>query len=84
MKVTTRQLRKIIQKVIQESRYGRRSYKSYSRGYGDGGSLAYYEQKYGSQYVEDVLDDMGGDYGRALAILQNIDNEDYEEDSADW
>jgi hypothetical protein len=89
MKVTKSQLRKIIREVIKESYYRRSSsYRGGGSGGGYGRDLSYYEEKYGEDYVMDVLDDLGGDYGLALSQLQGMEDrgsmDDPEDDSATW
>lgn len=82
MKITESQLRGIIRREINEAYYGRKSYGSRSYGdYGSGGEMDYYTEKYGEDYITDVLDDLGGDYGAALAQLQDMERDEEEQAS---
>lgn len=83
MRITESQLRKIVRSEIREAYYGRRSYgKRGGDSYGGGGGMDYYTEKYGEDYITDVLDDLGGDYGAALAQLQDMERDEEEKQAS--
>lgn len=75
MRITESQLRKIIKRTLKESYYD-------SWNTGSGNDLDYYIEKYGEEYIEDVLDDLGGDADAALTQLERMEDEETEQQSA--